>query len=161
MPQPTPSFSRVFTEGRWNWITGAPATMRSASAIVVPDASAVESARAPGPMPSAISRAIAAVFPRGIRILRQPSWQGYSPLFHFFHNFFRNGATSTVIHMFQMPLEPLLHGGISGHSVLFGVFPCYSSGSLTPSLSGISLRASAVLILGQLCPITFRCLHQS
>jgi hypothetical protein len=37
--------------------------MRSASAIAAPVASAVESARASGPMPSAMARAMAAVFP--------------------------------------------------------------------------------------------------
>ena len=51
------------SDGRLKASTGAPATMRSAPAIAVADASAVESARTSGPMPSAMARAMAAVFP--------------------------------------------------------------------------------------------------
>ncbi len=57
------TLSRIFSDGSLNPSTGAPATMRSAPAIVAAVASAVESARACGPMPSAMAPAIRAVFP--------------------------------------------------------------------------------------------------
>lgn len=57
------TLSRIFSDDSLKPSTGAPATMRSASAIVAAVASAVESARASGLMPSAVARAIRAVFP--------------------------------------------------------------------------------------------------
>src|SRR5688572_13062912 len=56
--------SRILSEARLKPITGAPATMRSASAIEAVEASSVLSARASGPRPSATARAIAAVLPQ-------------------------------------------------------------------------------------------------
>jgi hypothetical protein len=56
--------SRIPSVGSWKPSTGAPVTMRSTSAIALPDASEVDNARTSGPSPSAMARAIAAVFPQ-------------------------------------------------------------------------------------------------
>ncbi|OPZ23319.1 MAG: hypothetical protein BWZ03_00556 [bacterium ADurb.BinA186] len=56
--------SSILSEGMLNAIKGAPTTRRSRFSITAPAASMVVSTGVPGPIPSAIARATAAVFPQ-------------------------------------------------------------------------------------------------
>jgi len=55
--------ARIRSDDMWNANTGAPATIRSVPANASGVASAVDSAWAPSPIPSAMALAIAAVLP--------------------------------------------------------------------------------------------------